>query len=65
MNKVSSTNKQIQDKEIQKCETTKEQKRNTAPLKERMSTAGIDSVGKKVDTHNRRLVEELPIKKRA
>ena len=54
INKLSSTNKKIQDKAIQKYETTIEQKRNTPPLKERMSTARIDNVGKKVDATNRR-----------
>ena len=60
INKLSSTNKKIQDKAIQKYETTIEQKRNTPPLKERMSTARIDNVGKKIDANNRRLIEELP-----
>jgi hypothetical protein len=60
INKLSSTNKKIQDKAIQKHETTIEQKRNTPPLKERMSTARIDNVGKKIDANSRRLIEELP-----
>ena len=45
INKISSTNKKIHDKAIQKYETTIEQKRNTPPLKERISTARIDKVG--------------------
>ena len=59
-NRLSSTNKKIQAKAIQKYETTIEQKRNTPPLKERMSTARIDNVGKKIDANNRRMIEELP-----
>ena len=55
INKLSSTNKKIQDKAIQKYETTIEQKRNTPPLKERMSTARIDNVGKKIDLNIKRL----------
>ena len=56
INKLSSTNKKTQDKAIQKYETTIEQKRNTPPLKERMSTARTDNVGKKIDAHTRRLI---------
>ena len=60
INKLSSTNKKIQDKAIQQYETTIEHKRNTPPLEERMSTARIDNVGKRIDLHNKRLIGELP-----
>ena len=60
INKLSSTNKKIQDKAIQKYETTIEQIRNTPALKERIPTARMVNVGKKIDLNNKRLIEELP-----
>ena len=62
---LSSTNNKIREKAIRKYETDIAEKRNKAPLNERMRTARVNNLGVKVDNNNKRLIEEMPKQKAA
>jgi len=54
---LASTDRKIQDKAIQRYETTIEGMRNKTPLNERMGTARINNLGTKIYTNNLRLIK--------
>ena len=56
----ASTNKKIQERAIRKYETDVEEKKNKPPLSERMRATRVNSLGTKLDNHNRRLIDEAP-----
>jgi hypothetical protein len=57
---LASTNKKIQEKAIRKYEADIAEKRNKAPLDERMRESRVNNLGTKVDNNNKRLIEEAP-----